>query len=283
MLLKDLKYYFQEKLSPIYGQEEASSFFYWLVEDFLQIKKSNVVFHFSEEIKEVEQAKFENALERLLQHEPIQYITGATEFMGLKFQVTSDVLIPRTETEELVEWILNDFQGKSGESLKILDIGTGSGCIAISLAKYLPKVRVFALDISEKSLEVARQNAEANNVEIQFIQGNILENLKWNETFDILVSNPPYVTPSEKKWMSDNVLKYEPHTAIFAPDETPLLFYEAIARMGKNSLRPGGKLYFEINEAYGQELINLLTHFSYKDILLKKDFLAKDRFIKSSN
>lgn len=283
MLLKDLKYYFQEKLSPIYGQEEASSFFYWLVEDFLQIKKSNVVFHFSEEIKEVEQAKFENALERLLQHEPIQYITGATEFMGLKFQVTSDVLIPRTETEELVEWILNDFQGKSGESLKILDIGTGSGCIAISLAKYLPKVRVFALDISEKSLEVARQNAEANNVEIQFIQGNILENIKWNETFDILVSNPPYVTPSEKKWMSDNVLKYEPHTAIFAPDETPLLFYEAIARMGKNSLRPGGKLYFEINEAYGQELINLLTHFSYKDILLKKDFLAKDRFIKSSN
>lgn len=283
MLLKDLKYYFQEKLSPIYGQEEASSFFYWLVEDFLQIKKSNVVFHFSEEIKEVEQAKFENALERLLQHEPIQYITGATEFMGLKFQVTSDVLIPRTETEELVEWILNDFQGKSGESLKILDIGTGSGCIAISLAKYLPKVRVFALDISEKSLEVARQNAEANSVEIQFIQGNILENLKWNETFDILVSNPPYVTPSEKKWMSDNVLKYEPHTAIFAPDETPLLFYEAIARMGKNSLRPGGKLYFEINEAYGQELINLLTHFSYKDILLKKDFLAKDRFIKSSN
>src|SRR5690606_34670850 len=254
MLLKDLKYYFQEKLSPIYGQEEASSFFYWLVEDFLQIKKSNVVFHFSEEIKEVEQAKFENALERLLQHEPIQYITGATEFMGLKFQVTSDVLIPRTETEELVEWILNDFQGKSGESLKILDIGTGSGCIAISLAKYLPKVRVFALDISEKSLEVARQNAEANSVEIQFIQGNILENLKWNETFDILVSNPPYVTPSEKKWMSDNVLKYEPHTAIFAPDETPLLFYEAIARMGKNSLRPGGKLYFEINEAYGQEL-----------------------------
>lgn len=283
MLLKDLKYYFQEKLSPIYGQEEASSFFYWLVEDFLQIKKSNVVFHFSEEIKEVEQAKFENALERLLQHEPIQYITGATEFMGLKFQVTSDVLIPRTETEELVEWILNDFQGKSGESLKILDIGTGSGCIAISLAKYLPKVRVFALDISEKSLEVARQNAEANSVEIQFIQGNILENLKWNETFDILVSNPPYVTPSEKKWMSDNVLKYEPHTALFAPDETPLLFYEAIARMGKNSLRPGGKLYFEINEAYGQELINLLTHFSYKDILLKKDFLAKDRFIKSSN
>lgn len=283
MLLKDLKYYFQEKLSPIYGQEEASSFFYWLVEDFLQIKKSNVVFHFSEEIKEVEQAKFENALERLLQHEPIQYITGATEFMGLKFQVTSDVLIPRTETEELVEWILNDFQGKSGESLKILDIGTGSGCIAISLAKYLPKVRVFALDISEKSLEVARQNAEANNVEIQFIQGNILENIKWNETFDILVSNPPYVTPSEKKWMSDNVLKYEPHTALFAPDETPLLFYEAIARMGKNSLRPGGKLYFEINEAYGQKLINLLTHFSYKDILLKKDFLAKDRFIKSSN
>lgn len=283
MLLKDLKYYFQEKLSPIYGQEEASSFFYWLVEDFLQIKKSNVVFHFSEEIKEVEQAKFENALERLLQHEPIQYITGATEFMGLKFQLTSDVLIPRTETEELVEWILNDFQGKSGESLKILDIGTGSGCIAISLAKYLPKVRVFALDISEKSLEVARQNAEANNVEIQFIQGNILENIKWNETFDILVSNPPYVTPSEKKWMSDNVLKYEPHTALFAPDETPLLFYEAIARMGKNSLRPGGKLYFEINEAYGQELINLLTHFSYKDILLKKDFLAKDRFIKSSN
>lgn len=240
MLLKDLKYYFQEKLSPIYGQEEASSFFYWLVEDFLQIKKSNVVFHFSEEIKEVEQAKFENALERLLQHEPIQYITGATEFMGLKFQLTSDVLIPRTETEELVEWILNDFQGKSGESLKILDIGTGSGCIAISLAKYLPKVRVFALDISEKSLEVARQNAEANNVEIQFIQGNILENIKWNETFDILVSNPPYVTPSEKKWMSDNVLKYEPHTALFAPDETPLLFYEAIARMGKNSLRPGG-------------------------------------------
>lgn len=216
-------------------------------------------------------------VERLKKNEPIQYIIGEEEFFGLKFRVTADTLIPRPETEELVELILNE--NKDNPSASILDIGTGSGCIAISLAKYMPHATLSAWDISVGALSAAKQNAEANRVAVRFSEVDVLGSYPEVEQFDVIVSNPPYVMECEKLDMERNVLDFEPHTALFVPDEKPLLFYERIADIGLTLLKSKGELYFEINRAKAVETKEMLERKGYTDVRVVKDISGNDRMV----
>lgn len=282
MLLNEFRQHFYDQLIPLYGREETQTFFYELAAFYLSIKKHELVFNLDVLLTTSQQQHLDQALQRLIQQEPIQYIIGFSEFMGLSIQVTHEVLIPRPETEELVLWILEDLKQIEKPTIRILDIGTGSGCIAIALAKQLPQAEVYALDISKKALEVAQKNAQLHGVEIQFLDVNVLEVSTLNKKFDIIVSNPPYVTPSEKSAMQANVLNFEPHTALFVPENQPLLFYDAICRLAISDLASGGQLYLEINEAYGLPLIELLTRYNFTSYYLKKDLYGKDRMVKAS-
>ena len=218
-------------------------------------------------------------LGRLQNNEPIQYIIGHETFCGLTFDVNHHVLIPRPETQELVDWIVNDIKGSA--TCRILDVGTGSGCIAVSLAKRIPCAEVEAWDISDGALEIARRNAELNHVTINFQLQNALDAEISFPSYEIIVSNPPYITEKEKKDMESNVLEWEPHTSLFVPDTDPLLFYRKIAQMGVNALVKGGALYFEINRAYGDETMEMLDVLGYRQIELKKDMFGNDRMIKA--
>ncbi|TFF35685.1 peptide chain release factor N(5)-glutamine methyltransferase [Mucilaginibacter psychrotolerans] len=219
---------------------------------------------------------------------PVQYILGSTEFYGLTFLVNPAVLIPRPETEELVEWTLETVgslqlaAGIEETPLRILDIGTGSGCIAISLKKNLPDAALTALDISADALQTAKQNAVINEVDVEFIQTDILNQSPLTTHYSLIISNPPYVTLQDKTLMHANVTDFEPHTALFVPEDNPLLFYDAIADFARNNLLPGGLLFFEINEAFGQETVELLANKGFINIELRKDMSGRDRMIKAS-
>ena len=229
---------------------------------------------------EAELEIWNSILEQLKKEIPIQYILGTTHFYGLEFEVNSNVLIPRPETEELVDWIVQKSKIKNQESkIKILDIGTGSGCISISLAKNLPNAEVFALDVSDKALATAKSNAEFNQVEIQFIHQSILETEDLGQQFDLIVSNPPYVRHLEKQEIKKNVLDNEPHLALFVEDNDALIFYRKIAQLAKKNLCPNGQLYFEINQYLSQETLDLLQEMGFKDITLRKDIYGNDRMI----
>ncbi len=226
--------------------------------------------------------KVEDIVSRLKKNEPIQYILGKTEFYGLNFTITPNVLIPRPETEELVEWIITEI---SNEKSNILDIGTGSGCIAVTLAKKLPDSKVHAWDISKDALKVAMNNARLNNVTVNFSQQDVLalkvkQDVLGAEKFDIIVSNPPYVVESEKATMDENVLRYEPHKALFVPNDNPLLFYEKIINIALFLLKDNGELYFEINRSYGEQLSQILFNKRFKSIELRKDISGNFRMIK---
>ena len=221
----------------------------------------------------------DNTIERLKKHEPIQYILGYSDFCGLMFKVTPATLIPRPETSELVEWIAADYSGKA---VNILDIGTGSGCIAVSLAHKLPMSNVTAWDISPEALAVAAENNRSNGTKVTFGQMDILSYEPKSVQFDIIVSNPPYIKENEKSAMHNNVLDWEPHTALFVPDSDPLLFYRTIAKKGLTLLKPGGTLYFEINRAHGAETVEMLADLGYTGIELRKDFADNDRMIKAT-
>jgi len=219
-------------------------------------------------------------LEQLKKEIPIQYLLGSTSFYGLNFEVNSDVLIPRPETEELVDWIIKDcLIFRNDVTLKIVDIGTGSGCIAISLAKNLPNAQVFAIDVSGKALATAKKNAELNNVEVTFIQKNILETASLDFQFDIIVSNPPYVRNLEKVEINKNVLDNEPHLALFVDDNDALVFYRKIAELAQKSLSKNGQLYFEINQYLGKETVALLENLGFENLELRKDIYGNDRMI----
>ncbi len=285
MVLKEILNVFHKELDTIYGNNEVDSFFNILIDYYLNLKRITLVMQPEYTIsKEEEQPLFE-ALSRLKLEEPIQYIIGETEFFGLVFKVNQNTLIPRPETEELVQWIIEDYKDNL-EQIKILDIGTGTGCIPISLAKNLPKAKVKALDISTKALEVAKQNAELNAAEVDFIEQNILDTYHTeldsaSQKFDVIVSNPPYVRELEKPEMKGNVLKHEPELALFVDDMNPLIFYKAITEFATHNLKAGGKLYFEINQYLGSEMIQLLEDFNFKDIELKKDMFGNNRMIKA--
>lgn len=217
---------------------------------------------------------------RLKKNEPIQYVIGAEVFCGWTFEVNENVLIPRPETQELVRWIEADW--KSDAPCRILDVGTGSGCIAISLSKLLEGAEVEAWDISEGALRVARRNADRNEAQVLFRQVDVLKACTEDCRYDVIVSNPPYITESEKQDMDANVLDWEPHTALFVPDADPLLFYRRIAELGVSMLNEGGALYFEINRAYGEETVRMLEGLGYKQIELRKDNWGNDRMIKAN-
>ena len=224
-----------------------------------------------------QQALLDNAIERLKRQEPIQYILGYSDFCGLRFKVIPATLIPRPETSELVEWIASEATGTE----RILDIGTGSGCIAVSLAHKLPQSEVTAWDISPDALAVATENSKANGCAVEFEEVDILAYEPTGEQFDIIVSNPPYIKENEKNAMHANVLDWEPHTALFVPDCDPLLFYRTIAKKGLTLLKPGGRLYFEINRAHGKETMDMLAALGYTNIELRKDFAGNDRVIRA--
>ncbi|GAA4282397.1 peptide chain release factor N(5)-glutamine methyltransferase [Gaetbulibacter aestuarii] len=281
MTFKSIKQEFHDVLDAIYGADEVDSFFYLLTEFYYQKTRLQIALR-PDDVLETPQ-KLQKALQQLRAEKPIQYIIGETEFFGLPFKVNSDVLIPRPETEELVQWILN--HEDASEPLQILDVGTGSGCIAVALAKNLPNSQVFALDISTQALSVAQKNAELNLVKVNFIDTDILDiestSALFQQKFDIIVSNPPYVRKKEKTSMASNVLDNEPHLALFVEDEDPLLFYRAICRFSKIHLKPKGRLFFEINEFLGNQMIQLLTSEGFHDIQLKQDIFKKDRMIKA--
>lgn len=280
MLIIDYKQLFYNELNSIYPKTEISSFFYILLEEVLGLSRVEIAFNLNNSIDNELLKVLLNALQQLKNNIPIQYIIGHTTFCDLKFNVSKDVLIPRPETEDLVQWIINDF--KNFKKINVLDIGTGSGCIAISLAKYLPNATVYALDISEKAIEIAKGNAKLNEVDINFIHADILALQKLNRSFDCIVSNPPYVQQKEKIKMEKNVLDNEPHTALFVPDNNPLLFYNAIATFAQNHLEKNGYLYFEINRAFGSKIKEMLQDNNFKEVILKQDFYNADRMIKAT-
>ena len=284
MLLKTLRENFYTALEDEYPDTEIQSFFNLLTECFLKMKRLDVTLNLYAPISGKKSEKFEDAIKRLKNHEPIQYIIGASEFYGLPFKVTENTLIPRPETEELVRWITDSVASKS--ELSILDVGTGTGCIAICLAKNIPNARVFALDVSKKALIVAKTNAKLNNVDVQFFELDILnwENSAFdlefaNLKFDIIVSNPPYVRSLEKAQMSANVLNHEPALALYVEDDEPLVFYRAITEFAKTYLKSNGQLFFEINQFLGVEMLQLLNTSNFKNIELKKDSFGNDRMI----
>jgi release factor glutamine methyltransferase len=269
-------------LTPLYGEGEAKAIARMVYEVRYGLTFTDLCIGKDTQLSADDQAELEEIAQRLERHEPIQYVLGKAEFMGEWYDVEPGVLIPRPETEELVRWII-----LKETPATILDIGTGSGCIAITLAAMYPKATVTAWDISEKALEVARKNAKHLGVNVNFEQVDILSKSPLllgrglGVGFSIIVSNPPYICNKERKAMEQNVLDYEPHEALFVPDDDPLLFYRAIAEYGKKALKPDGWLYFEINPLYAAPLRELLNVMSYHDIECKDDQYGKQRMIRA--
>lgn len=284
MKIKDYRTQFIQTLTPIYDEAEVESFFYLILEEKKQLKRVDLALQSDLVFSDEDITVWNSILEQLKLEKPIQYLLGKTSFFGLDFEVNENVLIPRPETEELVDWIISN--NEKSKSLKILDIGTGSGCIAVSLAKNLPNAQVFAIDVSEKALATAQKNAELNRVNVTFIEQNILEVADLSavqgleQEFDIIVSNPPYVRNLEKVEIKKNVLDNEPHLALFVEDYDALIFYRKIAELAQKSLATNGKLYFEINQYLGKEMIDLLGKMNFKNIELRKDIYGNDRMMK---
>ena len=292
MQIKNYRTQFIQALLPIYDSGEAESFFYLILEEKKQLKRIDLALQPDLVFSEEEIVVWNAILEQLKLEIPVQYLLGKTHFYGLEFEVNENVLIPRQETEELVEWIIDCFVPRNDRKLRILDIGTGSGCIAISLAKNIPNAEVFAIDVSEKALATAKKNAEMNQVEVNFIKTDILKtndleklptsNFQLPAKFDIIVSNPPYVRNLEKQEIKKNVLDNEPHLALFVEDDNALIFYRKIAELAQKNLSQNGQLYFEINQYLGKEMIALLEKMNFKNVELRKDIYGNDRMMKSS-
>lgn len=276
--MQDSKNFIRNQLNGSYSHDEIGALTRLILEkvtgrsfsDILACKFTNLSDQTTRKIAEI--------IARLKNREPIQYIFGEADFWGLTFRVNRAVLIPRPETEELVQWIIEDC---SGEPLKALDIGTGSGCIAVTLAKKMPSARIHAWDISEEALEVARENAARNNAAVIFSRKDVLNEQPPEETFDLIVSNPPYIAQSEKKEMDTNVLNFEPHLALFVPDENPLIFYEKIARLASGSMKKEGKLFFEINRQKANRVASILRKNGFRNIEIRKDISGNERMIKA--
>lgn len=276
MNIRDYRTEFTERLSHLYDKQEIESFFYLIVEDLKNISKIDLALQPNLEFSEKEYQKINFYLQELELQKPIQYILGWSHFLGLKLNVNSNVLIPRPETEELVEWVIKENQNKKG--IRVLDIGTGSGAIAISLAKKL-KAEITAFDISEAALDTAQNNADLNKVFIHFIEFDIL-NDKWDgEQFNVIVSNPPYVRELEKQQIKPNVIENEPHLALFVPDDNPLVFYEKIADFALEHLSLDGQLFLEINQYLGIETVTMLQNKGFKSVTLQRDVYGNDRMI----
>ncbi|MCZ4693435.1 peptide chain release factor N(5)-glutamine methyltransferase [Ancylomarina euxinus] len=274
--IKSIQDLFKEELKAVFPQREIESVTYILLEHLLNYSKIEIHLNKNEKIEQNILDEICKALGALKKSVPIQYVIGETEFYDLTFKVNEHTLIPRQETEELVHAIINENRIISP---KILDIGTGSGCIPIVLAHNITGANISSVDVSEGAIATAKANAQLNQVKVDFYHRDFLkwEEFSWDKDFDIIVSNPPYVKESEKELMADNVLSYEPHTALFVDDNDPLIFYRRIAEFAKNHLKKGGKLYFEINEALGQEMIELQESLGFSSVRLMKDLNGRDR------
>lgn len=270
--------YIKEELSGFYPETENAALAKWVLIDIFHFNVTELYTGAEANLTTEDRARLENVLLRLKRYEPLQYIIGKTCFCGIPIEVTPDVLIPRPETEELIEWIVSEHPE---EGLRVLDIGTGSGCIPIALVRRLKNASVAGWDVSEKALCVARRNAVSNQVPLELALVDILSDALPAVTADILVSNPPYIAEKEKKDMERNVLDWEPGLALFVPDSDPLLFYRRIAEKALDILPPGGCLYYEINRAYGKETISLLADMGYRDMELRKDLSGNDRMVKA--
>jgi len=272
------------ELKAAFAYDEAREMALRLLEHHLQISRAKVMVQFKIEIPDSSLPPLALAMEDLLAHKPIQYVLGKTQFLEGEFIVNQHVLIPRPETEELVQSVISELKTVVADinfPMKILDIGTGSGCIAVSLKNCFPDMVVFAMDVSEDALQVARANALNNKADLVFCQADILdfETLEGLPVFDIIISNPPYILEREKNLMQKNVLDYEPAQALFVPDDNPLLYYEAIADYADLSLRPGGYIFLEINESFGEELKSLYLKHGFNNVEIVKDLFGKDRFL----
>ncbi|PHS06600.1 MAG: protein-(glutamine-N5) methyltransferase, release factor-specific [Kordia sp.] len=284
MVLADLKIKMNSLLTAIFDKTEVESFFYLLIDFRLNLSKIYFLLNPSVAISAEDVTFFESAIQKLKEEKPIQYILGETEFYGLQFKVNENTLIPRPETEELVDWIIQDQLIINNEGLAILDIGTGSGCIPVSLAKNLTGSKVTTVDVSAAAIEVAQGNAEVNKVAVSFLNDSILEPEIVNDLkymFDVIVSNPPYVRNLEKQEIKKNVLAYEPHLALFVEDNDALIFYKKITEYALNHLKNEGVLYFEINQYLGKETVELIESLGFKNVELRKDLSGNDRMIKA--
>ena len=283
MLLKEIRKIYHKELDPIFPGEEVDSFFYMLTEHYLELERFALVLNPEINISREEEQPLFEALAQLKLEKPIQYIIGETTFMDLTFKVNEEVLIPRPETEELLRWVISDYSEHrlpKNHKLQILDIGTGSGCIAVSLAKYIKNAQVFALDYSNQILDIAATNAAANKVAVSFIEADIFKIETLESKFDVIVSNPPYVRLSEMNQMQRNVVEYEPAAALFVADEDPLVFYEKIARLAIKSLNTGGALFLEINQYLGDQTAAVLECNGFNEIETRKDLFGNVRMLK---
>ncbi|MEJ7559416.1 MAG: peptide chain release factor N(5)-glutamine methyltransferase [Pedobacter sp.] len=279
MTLQDILDKYHESLHGIYDEEEITAVFYIVVDHISGFNRSMVSLRKSEPISALNSDRYLSVLELLEKQEPLQYILSEAFFYGLKFKVNSAVLIPRQETEELVHMVINDFKSSSSH-LKILDVGTGSGCIAISLKYHLPAAEIFAMDISAPALEIAAENAFSNQTTITLLNEDIRQYAS-STNFNIIISNPPYITEKEGLSMDKNVMDHEPHLALFVSDNNPLEFYLAIADFAMRNLQNDGLLYFEINANFGKEVANMLTIKRFVDVHIISDMQGKDRFVKA--
>ena len=272
--------FLKKELAGIYTKQEIDSIIFLIFEKIKGYTRIQYLLSKEEQLNDDERFELQRIAMRLKNHEPVQYILGTTEFYGLPFYTVPGVLIPRPETEELVAWIIQENQLPAPT---ILDIGTGSGCLAISLKKNIQEAQVIACDISPVCLETAKRNAKKNEVLLEIISYDILKGIPdfHFPTLDVIVSNPPYVRESEKGLMERNVLEYEPELALFVKDNDPLLFYDQIADFALQHLKSEGRLYFEINEAFGNECVKMLIDKSFKNVTLKKDIHGKDRMIRA--
>lgn len=278
--ISDIVAYIKDRLLNSYPEQEIENFIYLIFEHLLSYTKIDIHIHRDNIISNSFKKQIFEITNDLKKNKPIQYIFGKTEFFGLPFRISSDVMIPRQETEELVNWIIKE---NTEENTKILDIGTGCGCIAIALAKFMNNPVIEALDISKKAVELAESNAQLNKVSLRLYIYDILQRRKnqMQIKYDIIVSNPPYVRESEKSILQENVINYEPHEALFVPDHDPLLFYTAIAKFGLRNLSERGMIYFEINELLTNQVEKKLYKYGYKRVEVKKDINGKDRMVKA--
>ena len=281
MTVSELQKIFRDELSGIYSERESNSVTALVFEKFLQLNKVKIALERFRILTTEQQKDLQNILLRLKKHEPVQYILKEADFCGLKFIVNNSVLIPRQETEELVEWLISDCRLQITD-FRILDIGSGSGCIPISISKKIPTTIVEGCDISEDALRMAAENNLINGTSVNFFQCDILTEELPQKFYDIIVSNPPYVLKSESGLMQKNILDYEPHLALFVPDNDALIFYRRIAELAKHSLKPNGKLFFEINEAKANEVKALLQNTGFKNIEVRKDLSGKNRMVRAT-
>lgn len=276
--MNPIVYYIKQRLHGYYPDSEIVSIAKLLLTQVFGMSVIELYAGKDNSFSANEQKQLDDILIRLQKYEPVQYIIGVEDFYGLTFEVDPNVLIPRPETEELIDWIV---QENKSAGLRVLDVGTGSGCIAVSLAKNLEDAEVTAWDISEGALRVAARNCRRNGVDVRLEQKDILQLSSSDRQFDVIVSNPPYIAMKEKADMEANVLDWEPGLALFVPDEKPLLFYRKISELGLEMLKPGGRLFFEINRAYGKQVVQMMSTLGYRNIELKKDISQNDRMIKA--